>query len=182
MNFQATFSFRNGLLIFRSFVSPLFVYWGTNAKRDYFFPFLFFSFLLLPILSSAQEKAPILTLKMIQQLKESSGTVFPIKKQILPFKDKVMVRFPELGTIYNPTFPKTRHRITVANFRKEGTNYTYIGKSLSTFRASLFLRNEGIFYGVWQGGNCCSLIEYEVNRVGANFEITGKVYSCLIYP
>ena len=140
--------------------------------------FLFCGLLLLPLLSVAQKSHPTLTLANITQLKNEAQIIIPVDKQILPFRDKVMVRFPELGAIYNPAFPETRHPVQVANFHQAKGGYTYLGKSVSTLRSTVFLRNQGTHYGVWNDGKCPSLIEYEVERVGEHLEITGKVYSC----
>ena len=180
MNHQASFSFRNSARIMWSLRSLSFVRCRAQAKKGYWCAFLFCGCLLLPVLSSAQQKVPSLTPATITYLKENAAIVFPIDKQTLPFRDKVMLRFPELGTIYNPTFPETRNRVSVTNFRKAGANFIYIGKSTSTFRSTVFIRNTGTFYGVWHDGKCTSLIKYEVTRVGEQLEVTGKVYSCLV--
>lgn len=161
-------------------ISPFFVCRGATAKRAYFLLFLLYGFLLLPVFGLAQTKVPVLTQRTITYLKDNAALVFPIDQQTLPFRAKVMIRFPELGTIYNPTFPETRERVGVANFRKTETGFTYIGQSTSTFRATVFLRNTGTFYGVWNDGKCASLIEYEVTRVGEQLKVKGKVYSCLV--
>jgi len=140
--------------------------------------FLFYCFLLLPVGSFAQHKIPVLEQCTITQLKANSQIIIPVKKQVIPFREKIFVRFEELGEIYNPTFPETRHKISVYNFQQQGAGFLYLSKSLSTYRSSVMIYDTGLHYGVWTDGKCDSLMEYEVTRVGENLEITGKVYSC----
>lgn len=144
------------------------------------FLFLFSCFLFLPFLSSAQNNTPTLTYEQMRRLKFNVQILIPLEKQVLPFRDKVALRFEELGMIYNPTFPETTNKVYAANFRRIDRQFDFIGKSISTFRATVFIREQGIFYGVWNDGNCVSLIEYKVIRVGDKLEVTGNVYACLI--
>lgn len=160
-------------------LSRLFPSRGALGKSGFFSLFLGSCFWVLPLLSLAQNKVPTITLEQINYLKANAALVLPVKQSV-PYREKVVVHFKELGTIYNPTFPETRKRVSVGNFRQEGTHYEYIGKSLSTNRSTVFIRNTGTFYGTWNDGHCCSLIEYEVTRVGEQLQITGKVYSCLV--
>lgn len=135
---------------------------------------------MLPVGSSAQkDKLPTLDHCTITDLKANSQIIIPVKKQVIPFQEKVVVRFEELGKIYNPSFPATRHKISVYNFQQQkGIGFLYLSKSLSTYRSTVVIRATGTHYGVWTDGKCDSLIEYEVTRVGENLEITGNVYSC----
>jgi len=88
--------------------------------------FLFYCFLLLPVGSFAQHKIPVLEQCTITQLKANSQIIIPVKKQVIPFREKIFVRFEELGEIYNPTFPETRHKISVYNFQQQGAGFLYL--------------------------------------------------------
>jgi len=167
-------------------LSRLFPEKGASGKGGFLAIFLFLGFLFLPVLCSAQQQNPTLTYGEMRRLKFTAGDQIPVKKQVIPYRAKVAVHFPELGELYNPNFPETRTQIYVANFFNQHGNgvikgpFSYIGKSISTNRATVFIQKEGTHYGTWNDGKCVSLIEYKVTRVGENLEITGMVYVCFV--
>ena len=146
---------------------------------------ILYSLLFLTSQAIQAQNTPTLTYEQMRRMKFTSSKTMPIKKQVVPYQEKVAIRFPELGKIYNPNFPATRNKVAVANFYdanqviSKNTSFTYIGKSLSTNRATVFIQNEGTYYSVWYDGKCKSLIQYKVARVGDNLEITGQVYACV---
>ena len=150
---------------------------STNMNRTRFF---LFCCLLLPFTGMAQKaQQPTLTQETIQDFKKNHHSVIDLEPQRILYKDSYFVRFKELGKIYNPLFPKTRNKIKVENYWQQGSELIYIGFSYSTFRATVQLKGRvGVFYGLWLGESCSSLIEYEVKRDGDYLNITGKVYKC----
>lgn len=145
-------------------------------KKLFFYCLLF----VLPNFGWAQQQQPTLTLEAVEAIKQKSATVITLNPQKLPFREKQVLRFAELGSIYNPNFPNTRHRVLCHNFQTNGTIFEYINKSVSTHRATIFLHNRtGKFTSAWYGENCVSLVEYQVVKKGDFLEVTGKVYTCL---
>lgn len=154
-------------------LSRLFFQQGVRRNSG----FLFFCFLVLPLLVSAQQ--PTLTLEQINDFKKNHNSVTDIEPQRIKISDSYFLRFPELGKIYNPMFPQTRKKIRCDNYQLNDSKLEGIGFSMSTNRASVKLKGRvGTFYGTWRGENCSSLIEYKVTRNGDYLEVSGKIYKC----
>lgn len=143
-------------------------------------PIFFFCCLFGPFIGQAQSAPqPSLTLARIQQFKQDYQQVLDLGPQEISSKAAYFVRFEELGKIYNPTFPATRHQVRTHSFWQQANQLIYIGKSISTYRATVQLKGRvGQFYSVWEGANCNSLLEYQVQQQGETLYITGKIYQC----
>lgn len=150
---------------------------STNMNRTLFF---LFCCLFVPFIGMAQSaQPPTLTLANIQQFKQHYQQVLEIEPQEISYKDGYFLRFEELGKIYNPTFPKTRNKVSTHSFWQQATKLGYIGRSISTYRATVQLKGRvGQFYGIWETATCNSLIEYEVTKQGETLHVTGKIYQC----
>lgn len=138
------------------------------------FYFSFIWFLLLPILSSAQPKS--INLNDIELMHSNCLIEKPIQPKEIP-KDSWVIRFDELGEIYNPTFPNTRNKVYTSTYRKEGNEILYFSKSMSTQRATIYMESGvGRYYLLMNGDKGFSMIRYDVEEIGTNYKVTGMLY------
>lgn len=140
---------------------------------------LFLSYLTLLTTVLWAQKMEHLSPDMVKDFKANYHSKVAIEPQRILYADAYFLRFPELGKIYNPLFPKTRNKVHCSTFQQQGNALEYIGYSVSTFRATVQLKGRvGTFYAVWRGESCSSLIEYQVTRDGEYLDITGTIYKC----
>jgi len=123
------------------------------------------------------------TMESIHHIQKHCNSKKPITAKSILYKESYHLRFNELGEVYNPTFPKTRNKVSVRTYQASGKVLEEISYSISTHRATVLQKGRvGVFYLIMRGKKCNSMIAYEAKKEGDYLVVTGELYKCFSAP